>query len=398
MITTKGLGFLVVAVVLFLLAGLTQVGWVYLVDAVLWGIIVLSAAFPWLGFAFVSAERRVEPANPRADTPGPAEGDLFRVSVTLRKRAFWPSYFLGMFYDCPASAPENHRQQFFVTEMYRSGKVSLESTIEAYRRGLHQLGPLVAESSAPFGLFRRWARLTGSYPLLVYPKVYPLRRLAWADGLSGSSHQAKKSRTGYDPAGSRKYAVGDPRRLVHWRNTARTGQLMVKEVEDPTDRVLYLAFDATKSWGEGRENTLEYGIKILASAVDCAHRNQIPVKLLGGGLGGQRGGLSGPEPHHTRNGWPSLLKDLALVSQGDGPALTETLAKIPPGATAMAVVSPADRRAVEALVRTSTMLHHLVVVTLEGFGEPQKSEARLRPLQAAGKPGAFRSCVAGGEV
>ena len=40
------------AVVLFLLAGLTQVGWVYLVDAVLWGIIVLSAAFPWAGICF----------------------------------------------------------------------------------------------------------------------------------------------------------------------------------------------------------------------------------------------------------------------------------------------------------------------------------------------------------
>ena len=231
MITTKGLGFLAVAVVLFLLAGLTQVGWVYLVDAVLWGIILLSAALPWLGLSFLSAERHVELLNPKPHSPGPADGDLFQVSLTLRNRALWPGYFLGMFYDCPAAAPDNHRQQFFVTEITRRGNVSLESKVEAYRRGMHQLGPLVVESSAPFGLFRRRAKLTGSYPLLVYPKVYPLRRLAWACGLSGSAPQSRKSRTGTDPVGSRKYVLGDPRRLVHWRNTARTGQLMVKEVE-----------------------------------------------------------------------------------------------------------------------------------------------------------------------
>ncbi len=55
MITSKGIGFLAAAVVLFLLARLTQVGWLYLVDAVLWGIIALSAALPWLGIALLAA-------------------------------------------------------------------------------------------------------------------------------------------------------------------------------------------------------------------------------------------------------------------------------------------------------------------------------------------------------
>ena len=386
MITTKGLGFLAVAIVLFLLAGLTQVGWVYLVDAVMWGIIVLSAAFPWVGLAFLSAERNVELPNPKPDSPGPAEGDFLQVSLTLRNRALWPGYFLGMFYHCPVAAPENHRQQFFVTEVTRSGRATLESTVEAYRRGMHQLGPLVVESSAPFGLFRRQTRLTGSDSLLVYPKVYPLRRLAWADGLFGTAHQARKSRTGTDPAGSRQYVLGDPRRLVHWRNTARTGRLMVKEHEDPADRTLYLAFDATRVWGEGKETTLEYGIKILASAVDYAHRNQIPVRLLGGGIGSRGQVPVGPEPHYSWRRWPSLLKDLAWVNPGHGPVLTDTLAKIPPSGTAMVVVSPGDRRAVEALARASTKLRHLAVVTLEGFGEPEATVAGLHRLQAAGIP------------
>ena len=352
----------------------------------MWGIILLSAVFPWMSLAFLSAQRHVELSDPNPGSPGPAEGDLFQVSLTLRNRALWPGYFFGMFYDCSAAAPENLRQQFFVTELTRSAKVSLESTVEAYRRGMHQLGPLVVESSAPFGLFRRRVRLTGSHPLLVYPKVYPLRRLAWADGLSGPSPQAWKSRTGSDPAGSRRYVSGDPRRLVHWRNTARTGQLMVKEVEDPADRTLYLVFDATRVWGKGRETTLEYGIKIIASAMVYAHRNQIPVKLLGGGIGDKGQASSGPETHDSWRGWPPLLKNLALVIPGDGPVLADMLAKIPPGSTAMAVVALADRRAVGALARASAVLRHLTVVTLEGFEELEAKEAGLRSLRAAGVP------------
>jgi hypothetical protein len=60
MITGKGIRFVIVAVLVFLLARLTQVGWLYLMDAVLWGIVLLSAVLPWLGVAFLEARRRVE--------------------------------------------------------------------------------------------------------------------------------------------------------------------------------------------------------------------------------------------------------------------------------------------------------------------------------------------------
>jgi hypothetical protein len=39
---------LIAAIVLFFLAGATRVGWMMVLDAVLWGAIVISAAMPWL--------------------------------------------------------------------------------------------------------------------------------------------------------------------------------------------------------------------------------------------------------------------------------------------------------------------------------------------------------------
>ena len=42
-ITTRGIGLLVAAVLLFILGGYTRVGWLFMFDAVLWGAIVVSA-------------------------------------------------------------------------------------------------------------------------------------------------------------------------------------------------------------------------------------------------------------------------------------------------------------------------------------------------------------------
>ena len=382
MITTKGLGFLAVAAGLFLLAGLTQVGWLYLVDAVLWGIIVLSAVCPWLSLAFLSVDRQVQFSKLTPASPSPQEGDPLQITLTLRNRAFWPSYVLCLHYDCSLAAPERRSQRFFVTQVTSSGQVSLESTVEAYLRGMYQLGPVFVESSAPFGLFRRRVPLTSPHPVLVYPKVYPLTRLALADGLSGSALQSRKSRTGTDPAGSRRYVHGDPRRLIHWRNTARTAQLMVKELEDPADRTLYLVFDATTTRGEGRETTLEYGIKIIASVLNYVHRNQVPVELVGGGIRSREQVRLGLENRYPSGGWPQLLTELAMVKPGDGPALDQSLTKLPFGATALVVVSCADVTAMEALTRASANLHTLVVVCLEGFGDREVEDAGFHPLHA----------------
>ena len=146
MITTKGAGFLTAAIVLFLMARVTQVGWLFLVDAMLWGIIALAAGLPWLGVAFLAAERRLELSS-QSQVPGaPSEGDPVQIAVAVRNRAPWPSYVLSLFYECPLAAPDGRWQRFFVTEIAKAGQISMVSTVQAYQRGLLHLGPLVALS------------------------------------------------------------------------------------------------------------------------------------------------------------------------------------------------------------------------------------------------------------
>jgi uncharacterized protein (DUF58 family) len=383
MITAKGVGFLIAAILVFFLARLTQVGWLYLVDALLWGIILLSAFLPWLGVPFLDARRKLSWEGSGEGTgegaSGPAEGETVQIDLSLRNRGFWPKFFLSLSYGCTLAAPENRQFRFFVSKLAGSSELALPATVAAYQRGTHSLEPVVADASAPFGLFRRRARLDQAQQVLVYPRIYPLNRLYLVDGLAGESVQTQKSRLGLETAGSRFYIPGDPRRHIHWRNTARTGRPMVREFEDPQDHTLHLIFDATQSWGEGRESSLEYSIKLVASVANYARLHRVPVQVWGGTLGA---GLYAPL--ESRGDWQRLLRSLALVEPGQGPSLPQSLGRLPAGSSALAVFSAGERQSARAMSLAGLNLNRLVVVALEGFGEPDSSDDLLDELACAG--------------
>jgi uncharacterized protein (DUF58 family) len=380
LITARGIGFLIAAIAVFWLGRLTQVGWLYLIDAVLWGLILLSAILPWLGASFLSAHRRVEhtstpartgpdgtpqdgtgPDGTRESRIGPSEGDPVEIQLTLQNRGFWPRFFINAYYACPLAQPDQRLPRFFLGKLPASDQLVMSSSLVADRRGLHDLGRVVVESSAPFGLFRRRVRLGQGQSVLVYPQVYPLQRLPLVDALAGAMMQPRRSRVGLDIAGSRPYFPGDPRRHIHWRNTARAGRPMVKEFEDPRDQTLCLLFDATRVWGEDKDTTLEYAVKIVASVADYARRHRVSARVWGGGLQGQV---------YSETPWPAILKKLALAAPGTGPGLAESLDLVPAGSSALAIVSPGDLSSLGALQRSAAAFRQLAVVILAGFGEP----------------------------
>ena len=210
MITARGIGFLVAAVLLFFLARLTGVGWLYLIDSVLWGMILLSALLLWLGVVCLEAQRRVDfPGIPGGAT-GPSEGDTVQIELSLRNRTFCPRFFLSPSYDCSLASPESRRLRFFIGKLAGSNWFSMSSAVVAYQRGMHSLGPVVVEASAPFGLFRRRVRLDQQRPVLVYPQVNPLGRLALVDGLAGEALRPQKARVGLETVGSRPFSPATP--------------------------------------------------------------------------------------------------------------------------------------------------------------------------------------------
>ncbi|MFP6603141.1 MAG: DUF58 domain-containing protein [Pirellulaceae bacterium] len=108
--------------------------------------------------------------------------------------------------------------------------------LECHRRGYFQLGPTVLETGDLFGLHRRYR--VGNHPnyLMVYPKIIPLQGFDIAS--RRPIGEVKMSYRLYeDPtriAGIRRYEIGDPLNRIHWRASARTGQLHSKIYEPTT--------------------------------------------------------------------------------------------------------------------------------------------------------------------
>jgi uncharacterized protein (DUF58 family) len=115
-------------------------------------------------------------------------------------------------------------------------KIAMPYELRFQYRGYYQIGPLVMESGDLFGLHRRFRVETEPHYVLVYPKIVPLEGYDLA-----SRRPIGEVRMTYrlfeDPtrmSGVRHYEAGDPLNRVHWRATARTGELHSKIYEPST--------------------------------------------------------------------------------------------------------------------------------------------------------------------
>jgi len=122
-------------------------------------------------------------------------------------------------------------------------RLSVRYVLRALPRGRYVFQDVRLELGDAFGLQRTVVELPGPGALLVYPRLVELRRLFSDAGALAHSGQRLLLRrpTGFDLHSVRDYEHGDSLRRVHWRSTARRGQLMVKELEDaPRDEIAVL--------------------------------------------------------------------------------------------------------------------------------------------------------------
>ncbi|MBO9542791.1 DUF58 domain-containing protein [bacterium] len=150
------------------------------------------------------------------------------------------------------------------------------------RRGVYALPDLVVQAPAQgMGAIHRSFATPGE--VLVRPKVVDLPFLPWfptghaveGDAASAVSDQgAELTRT------VREYRTGDPLRTVHWRATAKAGELRVKESEGEAARGgVRLALDLALPVGD----VFEHAIEVTASLCTYAHERGISMRLISQG-------------------------------------------------------------------------------------------------------------------
>src|SRR5947207_2251966 len=126
----------------------------------------------------------------------------------------------------------------------RNGRrLSVRYLLAGLPRGRYAFDDVRVEVADPFGLERVALPLPAPGALLVYPRLVRLDSLFSETGahLHDGRRLLLRRHSGFELHGVREYAQGESLRRVHWRSTARRGQLMVKELEDaPRDEIAVL--------------------------------------------------------------------------------------------------------------------------------------------------------------
>jgi uncharacterized protein (DUF58 family) len=139
-------------------------------------------------------------------------------------------------------------------------------------RGCYQFGPLRLSTRFPFGLFSRTVTVGGSETLIVVPRLGRLTE-GWAarrlEAFAGADRRRQRPGTDGDFYGVRQWRAGDGQRLVHWRSSARVGQLVVRQLERPRSRDVALALDLWQPVGPAAEHleNVELAVSFAATVL-----------------------------------------------------------------------------------------------------------------------------------
>jgi uncharacterized protein (DUF58 family) len=145
-------------------------------------------------------------------------------------------------------------------------------------RGLHRLPGVRVGTRFPFGLFAKVSRLLVDHQVVVFPAVQLLSRET-LDALGAAEGAGRRRRgRGHDLHSLRDYRDGDDRRLIHWRSTARTQVLTVRELEAETAMDTRLRLIGT---GAANRERLERGLSEAASLAVHLLRAGAAVELQG---------------------------------------------------------------------------------------------------------------------
>ena len=200
--------------------------------------------------------------------------EVFEVRLANRKRRL-PSFALHVTEPDPSGGPAAAR---FILRIAPQQEDRWQYALTFPRRGRDELPGLRLSTRFPFGLFTKISRPILAAPVLVYPAVRPLAAKEIPAALDAGWRERHRRGAGTGLYNLRPYHPGDDTRLVHWKTSARLGDLILKELEDEDRlRIRLTIEDPTPgTLSEKIESDLSY----LASLATLAIKRGAVVELV----------------------------------------------------------------------------------------------------------------------
>jgi uncharacterized protein (DUF58 family) len=312
MVTLTRRGWSLLGAALGLIVGSYLLGTLAILVLGIAAVVLIAAAAAWLAVGEppqLAIRRRVRPDRLHVGT----EGRIDLVVENLGGHAT-PLMAATDWFD------ERRRAARFLVPPLAPGAVARAAyRIPTRRRGRYRIGPLVVAASDPFGLVRRGAPGTGEAELVVRPRVHDIVAPVAVGSRVTADSEAPAARSmasdlGHDFLTLRSYELGDDLRRVHWRSTARTGELMIRQDEARWRSRAAVVLDVHPAAHDAE--SFEVAVEAAASVTTRLVRLRRRVEVITGT--GELLGMGGDARH-------DVVDRLATVSLQDGDRLSSVL-------------------------------------------------------------------------
>ncbi|MEO8890982.1 MAG: DUF58 domain-containing protein [Coleofasciculaceae cyanobacterium] len=251
----------------------TMAGWLYVISGLIIALLGLAAVLPPRTLKQIQVRR--QPISPVS------VGEQLTIILEIKNQSLKPKTFLQI-------------QDILQSELGKIVETPVEvinpqSTYEwvyyqpTKKRGVYRWQEVHLRTATPLGLF--WCRRSWKAPAvaIVYPTVLPLTSCPLIDKIgqddSAKTFSARRSNAAVEDITRtlRPYRIGDPTRLIHWRTSARHGDLRVRELEVFTgSQDIVICLDSANSWNF---DDFEQAVTAAASIYFYAMKIQLSVKL-----------------------------------------------------------------------------------------------------------------------
>jgi uncharacterized protein (DUF58 family) len=337
----RRLQFLIVAVSLLIAAFAT--GYQFLFYVVYLGLLAVGGSYVLTRFGLADLE-----AGYRVDHRQGHVGDDLRTTYSISNASGLPKPWLEVYSPTDLPVPVPGRALGLRSWAQRSWI----AIVPLSRRGSFRIEPMVVRTGDPFGFFEAAATVGRPTVVTVFPRVLPLPRWRLPNAYLEGTHSAPERTLQTTPLATtvRPYAPGDSFNRIHWRSTARLGEIQVKEfdLEQTADVWLFVDLEARVQAGDGDMSTVE---EILRVAASIAHDAILENRAVGMTTSGHRL-VSIPADRGTRQR-QKIMQLLAAV-EGDGwtplaEVLLTGLPRLRRGMTAVVVTASRERQWVRTL-------------------------------------------------
>ncbi|MFI8239739.1 DUF58 domain-containing protein [Streptomyces sp. NPDC085866] len=221
------------------------------------------------------------------------------------------------------------RPRFVLDRVEPGGRREVSYRVRSDLRGRYPLGPLQLRLTDPFGMCELTRAFSTFDTLTVIPRVEPLAPVRFSGEAKGygDGRQRSLALAGEDDVIPRGYRYGDDLRRVHWRSTARYGELMVRREEQPRRSRCTVLLDTRGIGyeGAGPDSAFEWAVSGTASVLVHMLERGFTVRLLtenGSSVPGEGADGFAGAGQDSADAAGLMMDTLAVIDHSDGTDLS----------------------------------------------------------------------------